>query len=296
MPAERNLRRRTEAGPSASTRQQQDQQRPSLRHQRPSQRIEIDSDEMVPTNGGDGDDDDEVQFRFARRIRGIDNGVLVNERAQQEARPSPPRPARPVRPRDFTEFPNAMQRHMQRHNPHATHFFAMNPETGALRILHGSMPPNRMMGVGGLGLEGVDARIRQRYHQLDIPLHQIGFGGVYHPHFLQPVKLTYSAKASHPRKWPGYSSNAGPNIRSRRLLDAASNRQLAIHGDGDKALYALRCGHVVDGKTYDNLVNSHLLPKKRKSSKTKYCFGCPVPSCKAEHTQEPGMDAIRLWS
>lgn len=228
--------------------------RPTRSTRQAPQRIEINSD-----------DDDEVQFQSSRRIRGIENGLLVN-RLQQ------PPPAPPIQP-PARQLP--------------TRVFSI---ADGLRFLSDSMPSRS-------GLEGIDARIRQRYQQLDIPLHTIGFGGVFHPQFVQQPKKHYSVKASHPKKWPGFSSNAGPNIRHRKLIDSGkSSRQLVINGEGDRALYALRCGHLIDGRTYKELVESNILPKKRKTSKTKYVFSCPVKNCSTEHSQEPGLDALRLWT
>ncbi|TIA92858.1 hypothetical protein E3P81_01256 [Wallemia ichthyophaga] len=272
--------RRTNAIPSTSSSTSSSS---TSNRQRPSTRITLDSDDDMDYSNSNNrnshsnhsdrnNNDDEVQFRSARRLRGIDNGILVNQTQppQQPANVSHSLPARPIRPRTASYPNNPFIRH-PRHHPYSTHFLAMT-EMGALRILHDSMPNNRpMMGRGwdGLGLDGVDARIRQRYHQLDIPLHQIGFGGVYHPHMVQPVKHSYSTKLSHPRKWPGFSQNGGPNVRSRLILDAASDRQLTIHGEGDNALYALRCGHVIDGNTHHNLIENNVIPKKRKTIQSK---------------------------
>ncbi|TIC05834.1 hypothetical protein E3Q16_01717 [Wallemia mellicola] len=224
-PDGRWARRRQEGDETTTSRRPHT--RPTRSTRQAPQRIEINSD-----------DDDEVQFQSSRRIRGIENGLLVN-RLQQ------PPPAPPIQP-PARQLP--------------TRVFSI---ADGLRFLSDSMPSRS-------GLEGIDARIRQRYQQLDIPLHTIGFGGVFHPQFVQQPKKHYSVKASHPKKWPGFSSNAGPNIRHRKLIDSGkSSRQLVINGEGDRALYALRCGHLIDGRTYKELVESNILPKKRKTSKTK---------------------------
>ena len=256
-------------------------------------RISIDDD--------DDDFDDEIIIRSHshRRPGGLNSSGLLIDRDGHQDRER--RERLQFLSRIRAQFENsrarlenvAQSRNAQLANQ--INFFNENLFTTGIHIHQDSFPPNRQF---GSDIDSVDFRLLDRYNQLGVRPFQsstnIGLGGAIHPYSKpsEPYKVEYS----HPVKYPNFTSNFGPNVRSKKLRDVQSNRQLVMGGEGDKAIYALRCGHVIDGKSLSELIESHTLPKKRKNAKLKYNFKCPVQSCQAEHENEAGLDPIRLWT